>query len=160
MDACLTDSVSVPLNGIVVNAGTLRDLTKRASYLEQCTKRKIHFGAAIEPRGRKHGITVDRGYVIVESKCDEHGSGGLIVVVSLKLTFAQALPNCSLPLGVADPDVNLIIAEAQLILVRITAPRFQAVIVAVHGPNYEYCPEHCAQSREGVFSSCRSLLAA
>lgn len=152
VDQCRQDIVSPVLQTFLANACTLRAARKRSVYYKQIKQRAVHKGVFLEARGKHSGVYAEGAFTVAESCCDANGSGGVVVVISNKLAFAHPLPSCSLPLVVAEADVNIIVSKPQLLIVKIAAPRYQQVIVAIHGPDLSYGSDFCEEFYGGAYS--------
>ena len=102
---------------------------------------------------------MEGNYIIAESKCDGKGSGGVLLVVSAKLPFAHVIPGCDLPMTVAEPDVSILGARPQVLIVRISAPRYQAMIMVIHGPDASYKVEYCSEFWDAAFEDFQKCFA-
>ena len=61
-----------------------------------------------------------------------------MVAVSQSLPFADVLDDNSLPLKVGGGDINLLAGDHRVAIVRISAPRFQALCVSIHGKDRDH----------------------
>ena len=68
----------------------------------------------------------------------EDGKGGCSLAVSASLPFADELVGCSLPLTVSSHDVSLLDYSHRHLIVRVHAPRFQALVLVAHGLDSAY----------------------
>ena len=61
-----------------------------------------------------------------------------MVAVSQSLPFADVVDDNSLPLKVGGGDINLLAGDHRVAIVRISAPRFQALCVSIHGKDRDH----------------------
>ena len=90
----------------------------------------MHIGGIEEARGANTGVSCSEGYILAQS---DAGSGGCMLSVSATLDFAYGNATRGDQLGVIEDNVNIRIAEARCLFVRIAAPLSKALAVVLHG---------------------------
>ena len=73
------------------------------------------------------------GFTLAQSAADSGGHGGCMVAVSQTLSFADPITDSGLSLEVGKDDVNLIVGNHRVTIVRIAAFRTQSLCVSAHG---------------------------
>ena len=58
--------------------------------------------------------------------------------MSASLSFADPILGCRLPTGVSEHDVIILYAVPRLLVIRIVAPRFQALVCSIHGLDFDH----------------------
>ena len=97
----------------------------------------VHVCGMEEQRGTFTGVTCSDGYILAHSAADD-GKGGCLLAESATLDFAHGNGKSDLHLGVVEENVSIIVAEHRCTFVRITAPLFQALAIALHGLHESY----------------------
>ena len=91
---------------------------------------------------KKYGIANEHGYITASSSADNGGHGGCMVVVSAPLPFSDAIEGSILTEKVTSNDVNILYSDHRPIIVRISAPCFQAACISIDGLDFDHgCEE-------------------
>ena len=129
------------INVVQVNANTLKAEGKRQLYFQQLRREGAHVFCSQEHRHKHTRVKLEHGYVVAQSGCNIRGNGGCMVALSASLPFGVTAENCHQPLTVGVGDVSILHADHRRLLCRVAAPRFQCVVVSLHGLDRDYGQE-------------------
>lgn len=148
---------SLPIRPLQLNRCAFRDATKRKSYFDQACSMETHVIFMQETMRRLYGISEENGFIMASSSADSGGHGGCMVAISVSLSFAPPVEGSLLPSKVSRDDVNILCGDHRMIIVRVSAPRFQSICVSVHGLDCDHGKEIITEKWRSVgdqFAKC------
>ena len=132
IQAEVTSSTPVAISNMRIfhfNPSTLRCEVKMKSFAEQMHKEAAIVGTFPEARHKHTGIVTKNGFAVATSACKPNGSGGCAIWLNLKkpVTTINGVPVC-----LSEDDISIIVAQPRRLVVSVTSPAMQCIIVCLH----------------------------